>query len=860
MKTVIWHSCKSLLLGGLLLSAAGCATAQLNYAFNTFYGTYTSTTTGTVIMPDSTDEALSAALNIGFTFTYDCNDYTQFRVSSNGWISLGTMAAGPLPVNTLTTTGQGPLLAPLWDDLAVSSAIPGNINYELSGTAPNRVLTVEWLLMKWVAASPGPVMSFQVKLYESSNIIEFVYQREINTIWYGSASVGISGGTIPGDFYSVSGPAAAPAATYGIENDTVRTRPRGGRVYRWIPVKSCTPSPGGINGMAFWVEANAGTSTVVNGAALAGWNDQSGNNRHAVTPGAANSPAYYDNSADNINFNPVVRFNDAGQNPAAASYMDIPVNGILSAGNNPYAVYAVLKPGASNLATPGKFLFAGNAGTNNANAFDVRAGYSFADTWMANDQVVNNSWTVNYPALASFDFDGVQRQLFVSGAPAGVLPGGGRSSANANNALGCLRAAATEFYDGGIAEIITYPNTSHTMAVRNKVESYLGIKYGITLQHDYWSSAGAVVWSRTQDPAYNTNITGIARDDSSALLQRQSKSTDPVPDILTLYIGPSKTINNAANTGVFTGGDQSFFMAANNNDPYLFPNGGTVETPPGICCRLRREWLSQQTNFNNTDLVLEFDFNIITPGYAPLNPADLRLLADDDGDFTNALVLGAPAVTITVVASVVTVSAPAANFIATPYFTLASVSMATALPVQVSGFTAECKNNTVRLGWTKRAGPPNSFVIERSADGIRFAALDAVQSAATGVQTFEWTDRWPLPGAAYYRLKIAEQPSAPAYTSIVSVSSCGAGSLRLDTDPVSGRPALFLQLRQNSTVSIGLYDIAGRRLDMAGLTGRRVLQQGAYRLPVGDSRLAAGMYFLSVGMNGNNHVFRVLVR
>jgi len=859
MKTVIqWHSCKFLLLGSLLFPGAYGAKGQLNYTFNTFYGTYTSTSAGTIIMPDSTDEALSPALNIGFTFTYDCNDYTQFKVSSNGWMSLGGSATGALPANGLTTTGQGPLLAPLWDDLAVSSATPGNINYELSGAAPNRVLTVEWWLMKWIATSPGPVMSFEVKLYESSNIIEFVYQREANTIWFGSASVGISGGTIPGDFYSVSGPSSAPVATYSIENDTVRTRPRGGRVYRWIPVKACSPSPGGINGMAFWVEGNAGTSSVVNSTALSGWNDQSGNNRHAVSPGAANSPTYYDNSADNINFNPVVHFNDAAQNPAAASYMDIPVNGILPVGNNSYAVYAVIKPGTANLVTPGKFLFAGDAGTNNANAFDVRAGYSFADTWIANDHVVNNTWTSNYPGLASFDFDGAQRQLFVSGALAGTLAGGGRSAVNTNNALGCLRAGLTDFYEGGIAEIITYPNTSHTVALRNKVESYLGIKYGATLQHDYWSSVGAVVWSRTQDPAFNTNIAGIARDDSSALLQRQSKSSSVAADVLTLYIGPSKTTNNRDNLGVFTGGDQSFFMAANNNDPFLFPFGTSAEIPPGICCRMRREWLSQQTNFSNTDLVLEFDFNIITPGYAPLNTADLRLLVDDDGDFTNALVLGPPAISINVVASIVTIRLAAGNFAATPYFTLASVSVSTALPVQVSDFTAACTGDAVELQWIKRSGPPNSFIIERSADGARFSALGSVQSPVTGLQAFSWADASPLNGTAYYRLKIVDQQSVVTYSSTVTGGSCGPGQLRLATDPAGRQAALLLQLQQATTVNIAFFDIAGRRMDIVGLTGRRVLQEGYYRLPVENSRLAAGIYLLSVMINGNNHVFRVL--
>src|SRR5882724_8974521 len=122
MKTVVKrHTYKLYLLGALLLCSSCWVRGQLNYTFNPYYSTFDSIVGGgSIIMPDSTDEALSPAINIGFPFSYACNTYTQFMVSSNGWMSLGSSATGPMPNNALTTTGQGPILAPLWDDLAVS--------------------------------------------------------------------------------------------------------------------------------------------------------------------------------------------------------------------------------------------------------------------------------------------------------------------------------------------------------------------------------------------------------------------------------------------------------------------------------------------------------------------------------------------------------------------------------------------------------------------------------------------------------------------------------------------------------------------------------------------------------------------
>ncbi len=1012
MRTVLSRCCNKLLLAAVVFClSAPLVNAQLNYSYALLTTPYSANSGGTVIVPASTDDGTSTVQNIGFSFSYNCNTYTQFMVSSNGWMVLGNGMTSSLYTNALGTTGQGPILAPLWDDMATAST--GNVNYVLSGAAPNRVLTIEWVNMLWNYAASGPVMSYEVKLYETSNIVDFVYFRvPSGSINSGSASIGISSGTSATDFYSVD--AALAGATYGVETNNINVRPTGNRTCRWTPVNMaftssttvqastatiskcsmnqpvlgvqvvtsgctspmsvtqfqvnmtgstipgtstndvtaihiyytgtssafsavnefviggttpaagtitingaqtltagtnyfwiaydingvsatvgnlldgqctkltaggvartptvtnpagtrtigvCTGAPGGIaTGMAFWVKTTAGTSTTVDGTALATWSDQSGNSRNAVAPTGPNSPTYHDNSANNINFNPVVDFNDAAQNPANASYMDIASNGILTPGDNPYTVYAVIKPGADNLITPGKFLFSGASGINNFNAFDVRSGNAFNDSWDLDDLRINNTWTVNYPSLATFNYNASQREMFIAGGSVGTVAGTGRTSSDLNSALGCQRATAPiiEFYQGSIAEIVTYPGVSHSTATRNEIESYLGIKYGVTLLHNYLSGTGTTVWDLAKDPAYNTNITGIARDDNSALSQKQSKSTSVTQDMLTVYIGPSKTANQAANTGSFTAGDKSFFIAANNNAPYMYSGGTGSEKPPGICCRLQREWLSQQSNFTNTDLKLEFDFSVITPGYTSLNTANLRLLVDADGDFTNATILNTPTITINVATSVVTITVPASSLLATPYFTLASVSTATLLPVQLSGFKGACKNNVVQLDWTKESGSDNSFTVERGSDGSNFSPIGTLQSNTPAPQAYTWSDPSPLAGNSYYRLKITPVDGPVVYSAVVNVSGCSHDNLQVATDPVTGLSTLLVQLQQDAKVDISLNDMLGRQLDLSGLTGHHVLQQGYYRLPVTGGILARGVYVLTVSVNGNRNVFRVI--
>jgi len=65
------------------------------------------------------------------------------------------------------------------------------------------------------------------------------------------------------------------------------------------------------------------------------------------------------------------------------------------------------------------------------------------------------------------------------------------------------------FY-GDIAEIAVY-NTGLTAANANKVNSYLAIKYGITLTTNYVNTAGTTIFS-TVSP-YINNIIGIGRED-----------------------------------------------------------------------------------------------------------------------------------------------------------------------------------------------------------------------------------------------------------------------------------------------------------------------------------------------------------
>lgn len=149
-----------------------------------------------------------------------------------------------------------------------------------------------------------------------------------------------------------------------------------------------------------------------------------------------------------------------------------------------------------------------------------------------------------------------------------------------------------------LAEVIIYSNTLTTAQI-NKIESYLAVKYGFTLNqlaannNNYTATNGTVTWDRALNSGYANDITGIGRDDATALSQKQSKSINPSA-LITLfnstYPGGAFPTTNAANTNTFAN-DFSFLLAGDNGaDTSL-----TICSMNNRITRMARVWKVQNT-------------------------------------------------------------------------------------------------------------------------------------------------------------------------------------------------------------------------------------------------------------------------
>ncbi len=237
-----------------LAIATGSIHAQIsNLCFSASSGTFTPIVGGTPVTAIQADDANVQNIPIGFTFNYLGVNFTQASVSSNGWLSFTN--ANPNPgtsnFNTINTVNAAlrNTLFPLWDDL---DGTGGTATYLTTGTAGSQVFTMEWRNWSWDATTTNAIISFQVKLYEGSNIIEFVYRQEAAPVDNnsGGASIGLNDGTGgSGHYISLQDVSASPVLSSTTPFDGIGVKPATGQIYRFAPVtaaptiSSISPNP-----------------------------------------------------------------------------------------------------------------------------------------------------------------------------------------------------------------------------------------------------------------------------------------------------------------------------------------------------------------------------------------------------------------------------------------------------------------------------------------------------------------------------------------------------------------------------------------------------------------------------------------
>ncbi len=412
--------------------------------------------------------------------------------------------------------------------------------------------------------------------------------------------------------------------------------------------------PGGYKAaLTTWLKANedADVTTSTDGSSVTDWQDHALGDHDATT--LTTAPTYESDAAADINFNPTVDFVDATERGlqianntdfnTATSYATKGFNVAIRTGNDITTKQQIYEQGSND---------------RGINVY-IRAGSLYVGGWNETNDGTGSPWTFNSVSSSSIatdteyivtvEFDGnsgetgtvtayLNGQSIGSFSSVGLLfsdtDGIGIGDTNSQSRYDDGTTAAASFY-GSIPEFI-YCNEpgSFTTDQRDRIESYLALKYGITLNqstaNNYVNSEGDIIFDTSTAASiggyleYNNDIAGIGRDDNSEFLQLQSQSEN-VNSIVEM------NRDNPASIGI----DNTWLIWG--NDAGATTSSRIVTKPETINERLERVWrVAEEGSMGVTDI----SFDLTGLGFGTTASDFSLLIASNSSgaDFSSATV------------------------------------------------------------------------------------------------------------------------------------------------------------------------------------------------------------------------------
>lgn len=369
-------------------------------------------------------------------------------------------------------------------------------------------------------------------------------------------------------------------------------------------------APGGIaTDLTLWLRANAGTSSTTPGGTIASWADQSSAGNTVAQANTTHQPTYQSNQ---LNGHPVVRFD-------TTDFLDRSVTGS-----------ALFNPAESTLLFVKKSV-SGNVWfkweTATSNHVGMQLGTTVARFDFPNDStgLLLGSGTITDAFHLITALKGAAAQwLYLDGAQDATRTNSGSLTTTGSAALTIGKnQTGTLNWIGDMAEVLIY-RSALSPSARAKVESYLALKYGLTLApaQPYVDSLGGMLWDGASNP-FHHDVAGLARDDATGLAQYQSRSASS-DGIVTLTVGntpSSPAIPTEDRTYLLWGNDNGALATVEETDSHGVPYS-----------RLARTWQVRETG-DLGEVSVQFDLTGLS---LPINASQLALLISGDGDFSDA--------------------------------------------------------------------------------------------------------------------------------------------------------------------------------------------------------------------------------
>lgn len=365
--------------------------------------------------------------------------------------------------------------------------------------------------------------------------------------------------------------------------------------------------PGGVNGSKLWLRADRGTSNSL-------WEDQSGSGNDASQSNSTYQPTHGDNVA---NFNPAFYFTDhffdvdytSNLNGADLSVFTV----VMSDGSSGWRSPWTTRDNPLGTTTSGHILYL----RSDNNKYDYWNGSLGGWKTLDTHTLPSHNFEIVTTTSDSAGFSKIDKAVYIQGksvvtaSNVDFLPNTskpfriGKGATEKNN--------GSYPWHGYIAETIVFDKTVDD-SERNRVESYLAIKYGMTLDQsgggeDYHdSNGGSAIWSVSNNSGYGHDIAGLGRDtgsNGSDLDQRVSHSINSDAVVVMSTNTDFSSENSDSSRPQLSGNNRRFLIWSNNNGGHVWtdtgaPAGGKI---------LERKWKVQKAGNNQRNVNIEIDTN-----------------------------------------------------------------------------------------------------------------------------------------------------------------------------------------------------------------------------------------------------------
>lgn len=354
-----------------------------------------------------------------------------------------------------------------------------------------------------------------------------------------------------------------------------------------------------------------------------------------------------------------------------------------------------------------------------------------------------------------------------------------------------------------------------------------------------------VSWSSTNSGIINTSA-------AAPLTILNPGTTDPT--VMnnagnTGYVdGPVRRVTNTAAAYVFPTGDNGVYrplsILPEDTNPAVFEaqywneafaNPNTSPVMHGISNQ--EYWRARRTS-GTTNASVQLTLNGVVPG---TNPTDGLVVASYNGSQWVSEYAGTVS-NMLVPGNVDEGQVQSEYTSLNRYYTFGFGTAAT-LPVELKKFSvSKVNNDQVSVEWEiTTESTPASFVIERSLNGVQFAAIATVN--ASSVTQYQYIDTELPSGRVYYRLRMIDQDGSATYSDIQSVQISNSGDkVQLYPTVSNTQTQLKLNISRPAKITLVVSDNSGRIVQR----NAHSVNAGTQMIPLNVSAWANGVYYVVV--------------